>query len=156
MDQSYHETLIAAADDSPAEHSTVPRGRGARKTVAEVQYEMLAGHPFECTHEHVLLDSWLQRQDLGDLSDDETAEVRREFFAKPQPCLRPSPLPKKYGWGLIFGAEADDKLALTPVGRTSTGRRWREGSSSSSRRCARAARRKMQRARRERAGVAAR
>lgn len=113
MDQNYHETLIAAADDSPAEHSTVPRGRGARKTVAEVQ-------------------------------------------SKPQPCLRPSPLPKKYGWGFIFGAEADDKLALTPVGRTSTGRRWREGSSSSSRRCARAARRKMQRARRERAGVAAR
>ena len=156
MAQNYHETLIASADDSPAEHSTVPRGHGARKTVAEVQYDMLASRPFEYTQEDVVFNSWLQHQDLGDLSDDETAEAHREFFAKPQPCLRPSPLPKKYGWGFIFGAEADDKLALPPVGRTSTGRRRREGSSSSSRRCARAASRKVRRARRERAGVAAR
>ena len=154
MDQNYCETVIAAADDSPAEHSTVPQGGGAKKTVAEVQYDMLASPPFEYTQEHVLCSSWLQRQDLGDLSDDETAEFRRGFFAKPQPGLRASPLPKEYGWGLTL--DAGDKLALTPVGRTSTGRRWRKHSSSSSRCCARAASRKMQRARRERARVAAR
>ncbi len=155
MDQSYYETLIAAPDDSPAEHSTVPQGLGARETIAEMQYEMLAGHPSERTQEHVLFNSWLQREDLGDLSREETAEVRREFFAKPQPCLRASPLPRKCGWRFSFDADGDGEFALTPVGRTCSARRWRTGSSNSSRRFARAASRKIQRAGRERARVAA-
>jgi hypothetical protein len=31
--------------------------------------------------------------------------ARNEFFARPQACLRASPLPKKYGWGFVFDAE---------------------------------------------------
>jgi hypothetical protein len=170
MDQDYCEPVMAAGEDSPAEQCTMSQARGAKKTVAEVQYDMLASRPFEYMQEDVVFNSRLQRQDLGDLSDHETAELRREFFARLQPGLRASPPAKQYGWGLTlqyawgltlqYGwgltLDADDKLALTPVGRTSTGRRWRKGSSSSSRSCARAASRKMKRSRREGAGVATR
>jgi hypothetical protein len=61
----------------------------------------------------VLFNSWLQRQKLGDLSGDEVASLREEFFSKDQPCLRASPLPKKFGWGLIFNHEGG--VALCPA-----------------------------------------
>ncbi len=109
MDQDYCEPVMAAAEDSPTEQSTMSQGRGAKKTVADVQYDMLASRPLEYMQEDVVFNSWLQRQDLGDLSDHETAESRREFFAKPQPGFRASPPPKQYGWGLPL--EADGKLA---------------------------------------------
>ncbi len=51
MDHNYYDTVIVVADDSKAEHSTVPKRRGGKRTVAEVQYEMLAGRPFEYTQE---------------------------------------------------------------------------------------------------------
>ena len=113
MDHNYYSTVIAAADDSPATQSAVPQPRGNKKTVAEVQYEMLADHPFEYTQEDVLFKSWLERQELGELSEDEIGRLREQFFSKPQPCLRTSPLPKKYGWGFIFDEEG--RVALTPV-----------------------------------------
>jgi hypothetical protein len=37
-----------------------------------------------------------------------------EFFSKPCACMRTSPLPKTYGWGLHFNAEG--KVAVVPVG----------------------------------------
>jgi len=113
MEHHYYATVIAAASDSPATHSTMPQPRGAKKTVAEVQYEMLADHPFEFTQPDVLFNSWLQRQDFDDVSDDEVEELREKFFSKEQPCLRASPLPKKFGWGFIFDEEG--KLALVGV-----------------------------------------
>lgn len=33
------------------------------------------------------------------VSAEEVAQLRQEFFNKPQACLRSSPLPKKHGWG---------------------------------------------------------
>lgn len=36
-----------------------------------------------------------------------------EFFARPQACLRASPLPKTYGWGLHF--DATGRVALYAV-----------------------------------------
>ena len=39
--------------------------------------------------------------------------LKAEFYAKPQPCMRASMLPKKYGWGIHFNAEG--KLALLPM-----------------------------------------
>ncbi len=56
--------------------------------------------------------SWLARQDL----DDDRADRRRlreEFFSKPQACMRSSPLPKQYGWGLLFDGEG--RVALLPM-----------------------------------------
>ncbi|WP_214413947.1 DUF6157 family protein [Sphaerisporangium fuscum] len=113
MDLNYYRTLIAVADDCPVTESVVPEARGAKQTIATVQYELLAGEPYVHTQEDVLFETWLRRQDLPGLSEQEIARLRDEFFGRSQACLRASPLPKKYGWGLAF----DDKgrVALCPM-----------------------------------------
>ena len=114
MDMNYFRTLIAVADDSPVSRSVVPAERGAKKTVAVLQYEMLVDHPYVHTQPDVLFGVWLQRRDpAGSPSDEDAARLREDFFAKPQPCLRSSPLPKKYGWGLVF--DRDGRVALCPM-----------------------------------------
>ncbi|MGH8793160.1 MAG: DUF6157 family protein [Stackebrandtia sp.] len=104
-DMNYYDTLITAAEDCPVDHGVVPAPRGGKKTVAVMQYEMLAESPHVYTQEDVLFDVWLARQDLAEVSNDERRRLRAEFFAKPQACLRASPLPKKHGWGLLFDPE---------------------------------------------------
>jgi hypothetical protein len=96
------------------EKGTVPPSHEGKATVAGLQYQMLAGHPFVHTQEDVLFGSWLQRQDLPKApSKVERARLREEFFSKPQPCLRASPLPKKFGWGLLFDEQG--RVALCPM-----------------------------------------
>ena len=113
MDLNYYDTLIAVADDCPVTTSVVPTARNGKKTVAVIQYEMLANNPHVYTQEDVLFQSWFQRQDQTAKSEDEVAELRKAFFAKPQACLRSSPLPKRYGWGLLFDREG--RVALCPM-----------------------------------------
>ncbi|WP_220447767.1 DUF6157 family protein [Nonomuraea diastatica] len=110
----YFSTLIAVSDDCPVERSVVPAPHNGRKTVAVLQHELLAGRPYELTQEDVLFRSWLMRQPgCEDRTDDEVAALRDTFFAKSQACLRASPLPKKYGFGLLFDAEG--RVALCPM-----------------------------------------
>ena len=105
-DLNYFDTLIAVADDSPVTRSVVPTAKGDKKTVAVLQYEMLAENPHVLTQEDVLFESCLSRQYAPDaLSEPDRALLRQEFFAKPRACLRSSPLPKQYGWGLLFDGE---------------------------------------------------
>ncbi|WP_248962145.1 DUF6157 family protein [Sphaerisporangium perillae] len=113
MDVNYYRTFIAVADDCPVTEGVVPQARGGKKTVAVLQYEMLAGNPYVYTQEDVLFESWLRRQEPADLPENEVARLRDEFFAKPQPCVRASPLPKKFGWGLACDAEG--RVALCPM-----------------------------------------
>ncbi|MEV4009148.1 DUF6157 family protein [Nonomuraea angiospora] len=111
---NYLDTLIAVADDCPVESSVVPAPRGGKKTVAVLQYELLRERPFQLTQEDVLFLSWLMRRPgFEDRTDDEVSALRDAFFAKDQPCLRASPLPKKYGFGLL--ADAEGRLALCPM-----------------------------------------
>ncbi|WP_220182810.1 DUF6157 family protein [Sphaerisporangium album] len=113
MDLNYYRTLIAVAEDCPVRSAVVPEGRGGRRTVAVVQYEMLAGRPYVYTQEDVLFESWVRRQDMPDISEERRAALRDEFFSRSQACLRASPLPKQYGWGLAFDAEG--RVALCPM-----------------------------------------
>ncbi len=111
-DLNYYDTLIAVAEDCPVDHAVVPVRRGGKSTVAVLQYEMLAGHPHVFTQEDVLFESWLGRQDVSE-DERDRGRLRAEFFSKPQACLRSSPLPKRYGWGLLFDTEG--KVALLPM-----------------------------------------
>ena len=111
-DLNYYDTLIAVAGDCPVDHSVVPTPRAGKPTVASLQYEMLRGNPHVLTQEDVLFESWLARQELPEDRRDRP-RLKREFFSKPQACLRSSPLPKKYGWGLLF--DGDGKVALLPM-----------------------------------------
>jgi hypothetical protein len=110
VDRNYYRTLITVADDCPVDESVVPTPRGERKTVAVLQYEMLADAPYELTQEDVLFGTWLRRQGDPDLTPAEIRTLREEFLAKPQPCLRTSPLAKRYGWGFAF--DEDGRVAL--------------------------------------------
>jgi hypothetical protein len=109
-DHNYYNTLIAVADDCPVTSSVAPSERGGKQTVATLQYEMLADKPFVYTQEDVLFTTWFERQHFPEKSETEIAALRGEFFAKPKPCLRTSPLAKKYGWGFVFDTDGRVKL----------------------------------------------
>lgn len=113
MNLNYYQPLIAVADDCPVTASTPPPDRGGAKSVAALQYDMLAGRPFVFTQEDVLFEVWRQRQGGPAASPEEVAELRAAFFAKPQACLRASPMPKRYGWGFLFDREG--RVALCPM-----------------------------------------
>lgn len=102
-DPNYYRTLIAVAEDCPVEAAVVPVPRLGKRTIAVLQYELIAERPHELTQEQVLFECWLVR--LG-LPEQQLAAEREslwaEYRAKSHPCLRASPLPKSYGWGLLF------------------------------------------------------
>ncbi|MGP4112132.1 DUF6157 family protein [Streptomyces sp. 4N509B] len=112
--ESYYRTLITVADDCPVSASVVPVPRGGRRTVAVLQYEMVAERPGQLTQEDVVFLSWLRRQEGGEeLAGPELEAARAGFFSRSQACLRASPLPKKYGFGLLFDEEG--RISLCPM-----------------------------------------
>ncbi len=94
---NYRDTLITASPDSPVSAGTVPEKPG---TVAAVQHALLA-RPYARTSDD--LRHAAHRARGGDKS-------REDFFAKPQACLRASPLVKQYGWGVHHDGEG--RIAL--------------------------------------------
>jgi hypothetical protein len=96
----YEDTLIRVADDCPATSGVVPAPRGGRATVAVLQYELITGQPYSLTQEDVLFETWLRQQQEEPVGD--RAALRAQFFVQPRACLRASPLPKKYGWGIHY------------------------------------------------------
>ncbi len=109
---NYFNTFIEVAEDCPATHGEVPPVKGS-KSVANLQFEMLHGHPFEYTSDDVLFAVFAERNQIP---EEELAEQRTLFFAKGQPCFRASPLTKRYGWGVhsndqgkiaLFGVETE-------------------------------------------------
>ncbi|GAA1303284.1 hypothetical protein Psi02_80250 [Planotetraspora silvatica] len=114
MDLHYYDTLIAVADDCPVDGAVVPALRGGKETVAVIQFEMISGAPGGLTQEDVLFETWLRRQESDVPSAFERAELRARFFSRSQACLRASPLPKKYGWGLLF--DTAGRVTLCPMG----------------------------------------
>jgi len=112
---NYIDTFICVAEDCPVGTSVVPRAAtGKKKSAAVIQYELLAEHPYIYTQEDVLFETHVRGRELSPEEIKERgAAMRDDFFAKPQPCLRTSPLAKKYGWGFHF--DHDGKVALCPM-----------------------------------------
>lgn len=104
---NYPDTFIAIADDSPATQGEVPPTKGDTRSVANIQYEMISKHPYKYTSDDVLFQIYAERNDL---TKSELAKAREQFFSKGQPCLRASPLTKRYGWGVH--ADKNGKIAL--------------------------------------------
>lgn len=107
---NYYNTLIEAAEDCPVTTGEVPPLRGDKKSVANLQYEMLAAHPYAYTSDDILFTVFAIRKEI---SKEEWTEQRAVFFSKGQPCFRASPLTKKYGWGVHSNTEG--KIALFGV-----------------------------------------
>lgn len=103
---NYQNTFITIAPDSAATTGIVPP---KPDSIAGRQYALLHAKPYKLTSDDLLFAVHAAKNDLP-----ETAETRAEFFAKPKACLRASPLPKQYGWGIHH--DADGRLALVAVG----------------------------------------
>ena len=104
---NYFNAFIEIAEDCPVEVGTEPPIRGDKKSIANMQYELLRDHPYQYTSDEVFFMIFAKRKDLV---DSELEVERQQFFSKGQPCFRASPLTKRYGWGIH--SNEDGKVAL--------------------------------------------
>lgn len=103
---NYSNTLIEIAADCPAKAGEIPPVKN-KKSVANLQYELLIEHPYEFTSDDILFSVFATRKTI--LKED-LENQRKQFFSKGQPCFRASPLTKRYGWGVH--ANEEGKIAL--------------------------------------------
>jgi hypothetical protein len=110
---NYYDTLIEVADDCPATEARVPQPRGAGKTKAVVEYELLVKHPYKYTEEDIAFEVYAV---LHDIPKALRPAERKKFLSRGHPHLRVSALAKRYGWGIHNNAEG--KIALIAVEST--------------------------------------
>ncbi len=106
---NYFNTFIEVAEDTKAVCGTKPPAK-ENKTVAEMQYALIAENPYAYTSDDVLFKVYAERNNL---SPDTYEEARAQFFSKGQACLRTSPLAKTYGFGIH--SDANGKVALAAM-----------------------------------------
>lgn len=104
---NYETAFIAVADDCPANTGEVPPMKGDKKSIANIQFEILKKNPYKYTSDDVLFQVFAQKNEL---TENELAEARTAYFSKGQACLRASPLTKRYGWGVHHNEEG--KIAI--------------------------------------------
>ncbi len=104
---NYFNTFIEVAEDSAADAGTMPPEKGNKKTIANMQFDMLIDSPYQFTSDEVIFTIFATRKEFA---KEEWDEERQHFFSKGQPCFRASPLTKSYGWGVHFNEEG--KMAI--------------------------------------------
>ncbi len=111
---NYKNTFIEIAEDCPLNISEIPPLKGDKKSVANLQFEILDKNPYKFTSDEVLFQVYA---DKNDLTQSEYPAEREKFFSKGQPCFRTSPLAKRYGFGIhhnengkigIYGVETKE------------------------------------------------
>ena len=95
---NYIDTFIEVAEDTKVDCGTKPPTKD-KKTVAEMQYDLIANHPYQYTSDDVLFQVYADRNDV--IQEDYKQE-REQFFSKGQPCFRASSLTKNYGFGVHY------------------------------------------------------
>lgn len=103
----YFDTLIEPAEDTKAVSGTTPPSKGNKRTIAEMQYEIMSKYPYKFTSDDVLFQIYADRHDLA---KSEYKKAREQFFSKGQACLRTSPLAKTYGFGIH--SDSEGRVAL--------------------------------------------
>lgn len=103
---NYVDTFIEVADDCPVAHAQEPPQK-AEPTIAQLHYALIAAHPYELTSDDVVFETHARRTGIG---AGEREAAREAFFSTGQPCLRSSPLGKRYGWGIH--SDAEGRVAL--------------------------------------------
>jgi hypothetical protein len=110
---NYFNTFIEVAEDTKVSCGTKPPFKTDKKTIAEMQYDLLVDNPYKFTSDDIFFQVFADRNDL---TKAEYNEARQQFFSKGQPCFRSSPLTKTYGFGVhsdsngkvaIFGMETE-------------------------------------------------
>ena len=106
---NYENTFIEIAEDCPVDMAEIPPMRGNKKSVANMQFEILKDNPYKYTSDDVLFQIFAERRDF---MENEYPQERETFFSKGQPCFRTSPLAKRYG----FGIHSNDKGKIAMFG----------------------------------------
>ncbi len=104
---NYFNTFIEVAEDTKVQAGVLPPSRGTKKTVAEMQYDLVATNPYKYTSDDLLFQIYSSQNDL---TEEEQETAREDFFSKGRACLRASPLTKSYGFGIHCDGEG--KIAL--------------------------------------------
>ena len=104
---NYANTFIAVSPDSSAAIGDTGPKAGS---IAAIQLELLQANPYGLTSDELLFETHARRNDIAEA---DRAEARAALFAKPQACLRASPLVKKHGWGIHH--DADGRVAAVAV-----------------------------------------
>jgi hypothetical protein len=107
---NYFNTFIEASEDCPAKRSEIPPIKGDEKSAANIQFEMIGHNPYKFTSDEILFQCFATKKNVA---DSEMNAEKEQFFSKGQPCLRCSPLAKRYGWGIHFNEEG--KTAIYAV-----------------------------------------
>lgn len=111
-EMAYVRAFIRVAEDCPVTTAEGPPPR-ARPSVAELQHQLLSEHPYQLTEEELYVRVHGLRQGLTENEvEQRREELCAEVFAKPQACLRASPLTKRYGFGAHYDTEG--RIALYP------------------------------------------
>lgn len=108
MSTNYYNTLITIAEDSPTSTSVVPDL--TKSSVASQQFEWISEHPYQLTSDDVIFRRVALKHGI---EDSEIPAAQKDYFTTGRACLRTSPLPKQYGYGIH--ADAEGKLALIPA-----------------------------------------
>lgn len=106
---NYTNTFIETADDCPVSQAEIPPEKNI-KTLASLQYEQIVKEPYRYSSDDIVFECYAVKNDI---SDSEKPQARIDFFSKGQPCLRSSPLAKRYGFGIHHNQ--DSKVAIFPV-----------------------------------------
>lgn len=110
---NFFDTFIIVAEDTKVSCGINPAAKN-KKTVAEMQYEMIAKNPYKYTSDDILFQVFADRNEL---TKSEYEQARKQFFSKGQPCFRASPLTKTDGFGIhndnngrvaLYGMETDE------------------------------------------------
>jgi len=99
---NYSNTFIEIAEDCPVQSAEIPQQKDDEKTVAVIQFETIYDNPYKFTSDDVIFKVFTIKNKLTGLR---IKTERDEFFSKGQPCLRSSPLAKRYGWGIHHNSE---------------------------------------------------
>jgi len=107
---NYYNTFIEVAEDCPANKGEMPPVKANKKSVANLQFEMLYENPYKYNSDDVLFGVLAIRKAFTKAKMD---KQRALYFSKGQPCFRASPLTKRYGWGIHSNDEG--KIAMFGV-----------------------------------------
>ena len=114
MNLNYFKTFIRVSTDCPVKRSVAPVIKGERVSVAFLEFSLLSSAPYVYTQEDLLFLVHVRRQGISrSLLELKHETLWTDFFSRSRACLRTSPLPKKYGWGIHF--DEDGKIALVPM-----------------------------------------
>ena len=94
---NYQNTFIEVAEDCPIVKGEIPQQKADKKTVANIEFEIISKNPYKYSSDDVLFQVFA---DKNDLTQSEYQQAREQFFSKGQACFRASPLTKRYGWGI--------------------------------------------------------